>query len=233
MRKFWSQDDHLFVNNLPWLAEEKEIRLCDRSLATAILFDQCPEHQYKESLRILAETPGEMGFSYPANAGWRLWALAKGGRADVVVKELRERWATMDSVRLNNTLQENWHVKPDSDSQWSHCPVVPLYVAIMNLAGIRPIEAGFKRFEIYPQLADLEDLELTAYTPQGPIQFSAKGKKGDRTLAMTLPAMGQGELLLPEKETVTLVPLSGSVPRGCARYQLPSGKTTTLHLQYL
>ena len=233
VRKFWSQDVHLFVNNLPWLAEEKEIRLCDRSLATAILFDQCPEHRHGESMRILAETPGEMGLSYPANAGWRLWALAKGGRIDVVVKELRERWATMDSVRLNNTLQENWHVKPDSDLQWSHCPVVPLYVAFMNLAGIRPIEAGFKRFEIYPHLADLEDLELTAYTPQGPIQFSAKGKKGDRTLTLTLPTLGQGELLLPEKEAVTLAPLSGSIPRGCARYLLPSGKTTTLHLQYL
>jgi len=27
-----------------------------------------------------------MGFSYPANAGWRLWALAQAGRADVIVK---------------------------------------------------------------------------------------------------------------------------------------------------
>jgi hypothetical protein len=55
-----------------------------------------------------------MGFSYPANAGWRLWALAKGGRADVVLQDLRERWATMDSVKLNNTIQEDWLAKPDS-----------------------------------------------------------------------------------------------------------------------
>jgi alpha-L-rhamnosidase len=233
VRKFWSRDNHLFVNNLPWLTEEKEIRLCDRSLATAILFDQCPEYQSKESLRTLAETPSEMGLSYPANAGWRLWALAKGGRTDVVVKELRERWANMDSVRLNNALQENWHVKPDSDSQWSHCPVVPLYVAMMNLAGIRPIEAGFKRFEIFPQLADLEDLELTAYTPQGPIHFSVRGKKGNRILAMTLPVAGRGELLLPEKEAVTLQRLSGSIPRGWSRYELPPGKTITLQLRYM
>ena len=233
VRKFWSEEHHLFVNNLPWLAEEKEIRLCDRSLATAILFDQCPEYQHKESLRVLVETPGEMGFSYPANAGWRLWALAKGGRVDVVVKELRERWASMDSVRLNNALQENWHVKPDSDSQWSHCAVVPLYVAVMNLAGIRPIEAGYKRFEIYPQLADLEDLELTTYTPQGPIQFSFRGKRGARTLSLGLPAYGQGEIVLPESEAISLPPLAGFAPIGHARYQLPAGKTMTLHLQYL
>ena len=233
VRKFWSEEHHLFVNNLPWLAEEKEIRLCDRSLATAILFDQCPEYQHKESLRVLVETPGEMGFSYPANAGWRLWALAKGGRVDVVVKELRERWASMDSVRLNNALQENWHVKPDSDSQWSHCAVVPLYVAVMNLAGIRPIEAGYKRFEIYPQLADLEDLELTTYTPQGPIEFSFRGKRGARTLSLGLPAYGQGEIVLPESEAISLPPLAGFAPIGHTRYQLPAGKTMTLHLQYL
>ncbi len=30
--------------------------------------------------RSLVECPPEMGFSYPSNACWRLWALAKGGR---------------------------------------------------------------------------------------------------------------------------------------------------------
>ncbi len=43
VRRFWSAARGLFVNNLPWLDEEKGPRLCDRSLATAVLFDQCPE----------------------------------------------------------------------------------------------------------------------------------------------------------------------------------------------
>ncbi|MFN8006000.1 MAG: alpha-L-rhamnosidase N-terminal domain-containing protein [Terriglobia bacterium] len=143
VRKFWSAQRRLIVNNLPWLAEEKEISLCDRSLATAVLFDQCPNGDDAECLRILAESPREMGLSYPANAGWRLWALAKGGRADVVVNDLRSRWTEMESVKLNNTLQEHWHAIPDSNSQWSHCSIAPLYVAIMSLAGIRPMEGGF------------------------------------------------------------------------------------------
>ena len=41
-RRFWSDERGLFVNNLPWLDEEQAPRLCDRSLATAILYDQCP-----------------------------------------------------------------------------------------------------------------------------------------------------------------------------------------------
>ena len=47
VRRFWSAERGLFVNNLPWLPEEKTPRLCDRSLATSILFDQCPNGQHR------------------------------------------------------------------------------------------------------------------------------------------------------------------------------------------
>jgi hypothetical protein len=136
-------------------------------------------------LRILAQTPSNMGVSYPANAGWRLWALAKGGRADVVVKELRERWALLDSVRLNNALQENWHVKPDSDSQWSHCPGPALCGDYEPGGNCRSSQAsnGLKS----SPTGGLEELEFTAYRPQGPIEFNVKGKKSDRTWRACLP----------------------------------------------
>lgn len=120
-----------------------------------------------------------MGFSYPANAGWRLWALAKGGRADVIVADLRRRWATMGSVKLNNTLQEDWDIQPDSGRQWSHCAVVPLYIAFHGLIWLKPLEPGFKRFERRPQLGDLADLDLTAFTVLGPVSLRAGGRRGD------------------------------------------------------
>jgi hypothetical protein len=100
--------------------------------ATAVLFDQCPGGDITAAVRALAECPKEMGLSYPANAGWRLWALAKAGRADVLVKDLRERWATMDSVKWNNTLQEGWKASQDSSSRWSHCAVAPLLLALLR-----------------------------------------------------------------------------------------------------
>ena len=53
-------------------------------------------------------------------------------------------------------------------AQWSHCAVVPLYVLYMSIAGIRPLSPGFSRFEIRPQLADLEQLDLVAHTVRGP-----------------------------------------------------------------
>jgi hypothetical protein len=232
VRLFWSAERGLFVNNLPWLKEEKGIRMCDRSLATAILFGQCPQGRTEAALAALVDCPPEMGFSYPANAGWRLWALGKGGRADVIVKDLRERWATMDSVRLNNTLQEDWKVLPDSSSQWSHCPVAPLYVTTMSLAGINPLEPGFKRCEIRPQLADLGALELTAHTVRGPIEFSAQGKLGDREISLSLPPGCEGELVVHREEKLTLAPIVGPAPAGHVRYRLPAGGATRLRLRF-
>ncbi|MCL5097815.1 MAG: alpha-L-rhamnosidase N-terminal domain-containing protein [Candidatus Omnitrophica bacterium] len=226
IRKFWSPQLGLFVNNLPWLPEEKGMRLCDRSLATAILFDQCPKNNVTQSLKTLADCPPEMGLSYPANAGWRLWALAKGGRADVVMKDLRERWATKDSVLLNRTLQEDWKDAPDSGSQWSHCALAPLYVMFMSIAGIRPLEPGFRRCEIRPQLADLERLDLVARTVQGPIEFTAEGPGSNRSISIGLPPGCEGELLVNADEGVDLEPMPGSNPPHCARFRLPAGKTT-------
>jgi hypothetical protein len=249
VRRYWSAERGVFVNNLPWLREEKEVRMCDRSLATAILFDQCPGGQTKAALAALSNVPPEMGFSYPANAGWRLWALGKAGRTDIIVKDLRERWATMDSVRMNNTLQEDWKVKADSDSQWSHCPYAPLFVTTMSIAGIQPLEAGFMRCEIRPQLADLESLELVVHSVRGPIGFHASGKLGGREISLSLPPGCEGELVVSREEKLSLTPIAratatadtapnisrgpvfaGFTPPGHVRYRLPAGETTKVHL---
>jgi hypothetical protein len=231
VRRFWSRQRALFINNLPWLAQEKTPRTCDRSLATAILFDQCPGRKTEAALQSLANCPPEMGFSYPANAGWRLWALARAGRADVIVKDLRERWATMDSVKLNNTLQEDWKAAPDSGAQWSHCAVVPLYIAYHGLLGLKPLAPGFKRFELRPQLADLADLDLTAFTVQGPLNFRAQGPRGKREVTLHLPPGGHGELVLPRDEEVELPAAAGPAPAGHRRFSLSPGSIVTLLLK--
>lgn len=227
--RFWDAPRRLFINNLPWLDEEKSPRTCDRSLATAILFDQCPDGQSAAVLQTLADAPGIMGESYPCNAGWRYWALAKGGRVDVVLKVFRERWATMPSVLLNNTLQEDWTAQPDSGAQWSHCAVAPLYFFFMSVAGVTPLSPGFQRVEIRPQPGDLESLALTAHTVRGPIQFDLHSEAGARRLTLSLPSGCAGELVLPATERPELERLPETAA-GLERYHLPAGKAVTVGL---
>ena len=230
--KFWSQERGLFVANLPWIPSEKETRLCDRSLATSVLFDQCPGGRTGEAVNVLASLPSEMGLSYPANAGWRLWALAKGGRTDVVMKELRERWARMDSVLLNNTIQEAWIAQPDSGDLWSHCAIVPLYIMYMSIAGIQPSAPGFSRCRIRPQLADLEGLDLVVPTVRGELSFHAGGKTGDRIITISLPRDCEGELVLDKREKPDLPRISDELWHGNYRYRMGAGTETTVKLKY-
>ncbi len=224
VRKFWSRERGLFVDNLPWLDEEKQPRLSDRALATAILFDQCPGGNTAASLQALADCPAEMGQSYPCNACWRYWALARLGRANVVIHEFRHRWATMKSVLLNNTLQEDWEDAPDSCSQWSHCAVAPLYVLLMDIAGIRPTAPGFTRCQIRPQLADLGDLDLTYYTVLGPLRFSAQRRPEGHHVEVSLPPGCQADLLVAESEAVKLPAAPAGHPLGLKRFRLEAGK---------
>ena len=194
---FWDEEQQLFVANRRWRDQESETRLCDCSLATSLLFDQCPRGATQAAASVLAEAPPQMGLSYPANAGWRYRALARAGRADVVVKDLREIWAKMASVRHNNTLQETWRARPDSHDQWSHCPVAPLFVLFTDLLGVRPLAPGFARYEVQPQLADLGALDVTVHTPQGALRFQSQPEADGHRLRLTAPERGDGTLFLP------------------------------------
>lgn len=224
VKKFWDSERKIFVNNLPWIQEEKNPRFCDRSLATAVLFGQCPSGDTAASVKALADCPPEMGISYPCNTGWRYEALAKSGRTDVVMREIREKWATMPSVALNNTLQEFWTVSPDSGDQWSHCAIVPLYVFYNDIAGIRATTPGFADCQIRPQLADVNSLNLTYYTVRGSIKFAAQRKPEGLRMTISIPQDCNSELLLPKEQSTTLTELLPNHPLGLKRFKLPSGQ---------
>ena len=154
--------------------------------------------------------------SYPANSHWRMQALARHGRIDAVLRELRERWARLPSVLKNNTIAERWEPRPDSTDQWSHCAVGPLFVLCRDVAGIRPAEPGFAKVEIRPQLGDLKELELVCHTPRGPITFRAEAQEEGHRAFVTLPADCPGELVLAAHRGPRRGP-DGRGPRARAR----------------
>jgi hypothetical protein len=226
VREFWSTKRGLFVSNLPWLtAEGGGVRLDDRSLATALLFRQCPRGKTENVVAALAEPSAELGLSFPANAHWRLQALAYHGRIDVMLRELRYRWAALPSVVENNTIAEHWEHRPDTTDQWSHAAVSPLFMLFMDMAGIRPGEPGFRKVNVRPQLGDLPALELTLHTGLGPIAFQSQPEGGGHKVWLTLPADMEGELRLPSEASTELRRLGVIRSLGLSRYALPSGET--------
>ncbi len=193
--RFWDKQKRLFIVN----PGEPGIRQCDRSLATSILFDQCPGGDIAAALRALAECPEEMGLAvHPAGAVWRYWALAKGNRTDVIIRELRSRWAAMPSVLINNSLQEMWSLRMDSTNEFSHSAQSPLIMLCQCIAGIVPTAPGFACCDIRPQLADIGDFSLTAHTPRGEIHFTAKRQSEGHEVSIVVPLECATTLVLPD-----------------------------------
>jgi hypothetical protein len=230
--KFWSRQEQTFVVNLPWIAQEAGPRYCDRSLSTAILFNQCPDGNTSRSLEILVNRPPQLGISYPCNAVWPAWALSSAGRMDVVLKDLRTKWAGMASVGLNNTLQEDWTCTPDGPSQWSHCAMTPLIMMHQGIAGIKPITAGYKTFQIYPQLMDLKTVDITTNTIAGPIVFKSSGLLGSRKLILEIPAGTTAELILDKREHLNLNKADISIIPGKNIYIINGRTKLSIVLRY-
>ena len=240
---FWSEKHGAFMDNLPWLAEEPGPRFHDRTISTALLYDLGPGGRTAEMVQMLVDQPPQMGLSYPANSGWRFWALAKYGRADRILNEFRTRWMEMPSIELNNTIAEHWH-DPTFDIQkyvpgvkWtiqmSHCAVSPIYEMFMDVAGIRPVKPGFEKCVVRPQLGDLPSLNLTAQTVRGPIQFAAERQEDGHHIQITIPKEVSAELLLPPQAQVSFKRLLPDHPLGLHRYKLSSGKRNEFLLQVL
>jgi len=232
VNRFWSQTHRMFVSNLPWIKQEGDAKLHDRTLATAILFDQCPNNDTVGSINTLATCPKNLHLSYPANHCWRYWALGKAGRCEVILNDIEYRWGAMPSVHQNNTLSENWHPRPDTTDQWSHNPTAPLYVMFMDIAGIRPLAPGFGRVEIKPQLAYLDALRLACRTVRGSVSFESKGLKGNRLLKLSLPEGIVGELVVNKNEQITDFPQLEEADPALQRIQLKEGTTFNINLEY-
>lgn len=198
---FWDADLGLYVDNRPWLAEDGAPRTHDRTLATAVLHGLVPGGATAAIARELAEMPSRCGRSYPANAGWRLTALARLGRADAVVHDLRTRWATMPSIRENGTLSEIWSPALNSYDEWSHCPLDAINVVIQELVGLRPEAPGFARWRLQPRLSDLGDMRLDAHTVGGCFHIRTWRTDSGQRLELTVPAgVGPGRIITEGKE---------------------------------
>jgi hypothetical protein len=229
--KFWSTEEKVFIDNKPWMEEEKEVRYSDRALATALLFHQCPDNDTRKSLEILKSFPASMGISYPCNAVWRYWTLAENGEMETLMYDLRNKWGKMPSVWENNTLQEDWNTTHDSGGQWSHCAVAPIVMLYQGLAGAKPLTPGGSRYRIWPQPSDLSLIDIDIQTLAGAIKFKSEGLKGSRTLSLEVPKENEVELWLDSREKVNL-PEIEKTGRGITKYRLKGGARIVLKLRF-
>ena len=117
-----------------------------------------------------------------------LQALYAAGRGDAALKfmtnDSMRGW--YNGLRLGTTITlEAWDdsFKPNQD--WNHIAgAAPGNAIPFGLMGVRPVEPGFSRVEIRPQIGNLDWAEMTLPTIRGSIEMHIDGKK----LIVTIPA---------------------------------------------
>jgi hypothetical protein len=97
--------------------------------------------------------------------------------------------------------------------------------------GLKPLEPGFKRFELRPQHGDLNDLDLTAFTVQGPVSLRFSKQPAGPELFLQWPPNAQGELVLPQAGAIDLPELANPAPAGHRRFKLPASGTLAFRLK--
>jgi hypothetical protein len=230
------------VDNLPRVQTDGEHRLHEWTLSTAILYGVVPAREESHILDLLASPStkttesfypvsrpaGVMGFSHPGNAAWRLWALSRYGRAETVVRDLRERYGSMKSVRWNNTLSEEWVPTPGGGSAWCQNYTAPLLILYGDILGLRPTAPGFAEFDVRPQLGGLDWIEGTVHTVKGPLRVECRQQANAKSFALRIavPPATKPSVVLPSRARLTGIP-QGTRPQpgpapGTERWPLPS-----------
>ena len=128
-----------------------------------------------------------------------LEALYAAGRGDAALRLMTNPsmrgW--YNGLRLGTTITlEAWDdsFKPNQD--WNHIAgAAPGNAIPFGLMGIRPVEPGFARAEIRPQIGDLEWAEMRLPTIRGNIEMRIDGK----SLRVTIPANMTADIWLPNK----------------------------------
>jgi hypothetical protein len=218
---YWDDGRGLFLDNLPRLQTDRAARVHARTLSMALLSGAVPAGRESSCLELLASIPPGsrdsvhqyeggallLGSNYPLNEIWRLWALGWHGRGDLVVRDLRERWARMRSVIENRTYSEMWDPGPSSTgSIWAQSNPVPIIALYQIVLGVRPTAPGFAEYEVRPQPGGLASIEATVHPPQGAIALRAEGRPRGFALAWKAPAGRQGVLVVPEGARATGLP---------------------------
>jgi hypothetical protein len=101
-----------------------------------------------------------------------------------------------------------------------------------GIAGIKPITAGYKTFQIYPQLLDLKAVYITTNTIAGPIVFKSRGLLGSRKLSLEIPLGTTAELIVDEREHLNLQKADTSIMPGKNTYIIKGGTKLTVLLKH-
>ncbi len=164
--------------------------------------------------------------------------LYQAGAADYALSLLTatndRSWYHMIEAGSTITM-EAWDNKYKENQDWNHAwGAAPANVIPRLLMGIQPIEPGFARMRIHPQIGSLEYASIVTPTIRGDVKVDISQKKNTWSASVTIPANTIAELYVPSTDLSRITEDKRSINKstlvkyirteqGSAVFEIPTG----------
>nr|MDO8110221.1 alpha-L-rhamnosidase N-terminal domain-containing protein [Candidatus Sigynarchaeota archaeon] len=129
--------------------------------------------------------PGEILLPQPFFMHFVNSMLAKVGRFDLMFKMFNEGWGRMlKHPDYAGTIWETWEQHGSRTHAWA---ATPGYDLLTYVLGIKPVEPGFEKFTISPEIYTLESAKGTFPTVKGNIHVSTQRIKNTMEFSLDIP----------------------------------------------
>lgn len=140
-------------------------------------------------------------------------AIYQSGDGDyglkMLIKEDERGWYNM--VRHNATITyEAWDDKFKNNQDWNHAwGAAPANIIPRWVVGVRPLEAGWSKMVIAPQIADLKLISAAVPTIKGEVKVDINSTTNGYGARISIPANTEAMVVLPVKAEVKELRVNG------------------------
>ena len=158
----------------------------DRVNALAVLAGIAKEDKYPMLIDLLKKTE----HASPYFEKYVMEALFVMGEGEYAMERCKNRFGEMVNHPDHTTLFEGWEIGSSkygggtTNHAWSGGAIT---VIGAELCGIKPIEPGYRKFEVRPQIAGMKELSLEFPTVKGKVSYSHKVDGEDIKFTISVP----------------------------------------------
>ena len=140
-------------------------------------------------------------------------AIYQSGDGDyglkMLTKEDERSWYNM--VRHNATITyEAWDGKFKNNQDWNHAwGAAPANIIPRWVVGVRPLEAGWSKMVIAPQVGDLKFISAAVPTIKGEVKVDINSTLNGYGARISIPANTEARVVLPAKSEVKELRING------------------------
>lgn len=168
MQKLAENYNRQFWNGYEYRSANYEGPTDDRANALAVVSGIAGEEKYPAIIKTLSEQAHASSYMFK----YILEALHLMGRDDMMLERMERFYPSLMKDECS-TLYEAWNHQGTSNHAWSGSGII---IMGGTMAGIKPLESGFRRFEVNPNMGSLKEIDCSLETVYGKISVSLRSK---------------------------------------------------------